>query len=302
MGKSYSITAEDAGKRIDAFVSQVTDLSRSAAANLTEEGHIQVNGKAVKKNYKLACGDVVEVTLPEIKPLDAQPQEMELDIVYEDSSVIVINKPKGLVVHPAPGNEDHTLVNGLLAHCSDLSGIGGVARPGIVHRIDKETSGLLIVAKNDDAHKRLSAQLKDRSLSRTYHAVVLGCLKQDEGTIEAPLDRSPKDRKKMAVVAGGRHAVTHYEVLARYPGYTYVKCKLETGRTHQIRVHMAYIGHPIAGDVVYGNKSDKSGLVGQCLHAAQLVFIHPATGQPMTVEAPLPDYFSAFLHKLEKMS
>lgn len=302
MEKNFKVTEADTGKRIDAYVAQVAELSRSAGANLADGGHITVNGKAVKKNYKLGLGDVVCIAMPEVQPLDAQPQQMELDIVYEDSDVIVLNKPKGLVVHPAPGNRDNTLVNGLLAHCTDLSGIGGVARPGIVHRIDKDTSGLLIVAKNDGAHAGLSAQLKDRSLSRTYHAIVVGNLKQDTGTIEAPLDRSPKDRKKMAVVPGGRMAVTHYTVLARYPGYTYIQCKLETGRTHQIRVHMAHIGHPIAGDKVYGNKGDKSGLASQCLHAAELRFVHPTAGELVTVCAPLPQYFQDFLRKLETMN
>ncbi|MBR5266161.1 MAG: RluA family pseudouridine synthase, partial [Clostridia bacterium] len=247
-------------------------------------------------------GDVVEITMPELKPYEAIPQKMDLDIRYEDKDVLVINKPKGMVVHPAPGNEDGTLVNALLDYCKeDLSGIGGVQRPGIVHRIDKETSGLLIVAKNDMAHRHLSDQLKTRTLSRKYYALVLGNIKEDSGTIDAPIGRSLKDRKKMAIIANGRDAVTHFRVLARYVGYTLVECKLQTGRTHQIRVHMAHIHHPIAGDNVYGNKTDKSGIDGQCLHAKELEFIHPATEENIHVECPLPEYFETFLKKLKPL-
>ena len=292
-----------AGKRIDAFIAEnVENMSRNACVNLIEEGNITVNGKNIKKNYKVAEGDVVEITMPELKPYEAIPQKMDLDIRYEDKDVLVINKPKGMVVHPAPGNEDGTLVNALLDYCKeDLSGIGGVQRPGIVHRIDKETSGLLIVAKNDMAHRHLSDQLKTRTLSRKYYALVLGNLKEDSGTIDAPIGRSLKDRKKMAIIANGRDAVTHFRVLARYVGYTLVECKLQTGRTHQIRVHMAHIHHPIAGDNVYGNKTDKSGIDGQCLHAKELEFIHPATEENIHVECPLPEYFEAFLKKLKPL-
>ena len=297
------VDALNAGKRIDAYIAEnVENMSRSACVNLIEEGNITVNGKKIKKNYKVSEGDSIEITMPELKPYEALPQKMDLDIRYEDKDVLVINKPKGLVVHPAPGNEDGTLVNALLDYCKeDLSGIGGVQRPGIVHRIDKETSGLLIVAKNDMAHRHLSDQLKTRTLSRRYYALVLGNIKEDSGTIDAPIGRSLKDRKKMAIIANGRDAVTHFRVLARYVGYTLVECKLQTGRTHQIRVHMAHIQHPIAGDNVYGNKTDKSGIDGQCLHAKELEFIHPATGENVHVECPLPEYFETFLKKLKPL-
>ena len=297
------VDALNAGKRIDAYIAEnVENMSRSGCVNLIEEGNITVNGKKIKKNYKVSEGDSVEITMPELKPYEALPQKMDLDIRYEDKDVLVINKPKGLVVHPAPGNEDGTLVNALLDYCKEeLSGIGGVQRPGIVHRIDKETSGLLIVAKNDMAHRHLSDQLKTRTLSRRYYALVLGNIKEDSGTIDAPIGRSLKDRKKMAIIANGRDAVTHFRVLARYVGYTLVECKLQTGRTHQIRVHMAHIHHPIAGDNVYGNKTDKSGIDGQCLHAKELEFIHPVTGENVHVECPLPEYFETFLKKLKPL-
>ena len=297
------VDALNAGKRIDAYIAEnVENMSRSGCVNLIEEGNITVNGKKIKKNYKVSEGDSIEITMPELKPYEALPQKMDLDIRYEDKDVLVINKPKGLVVHPAPGNEDGTLVNALLDYCKeDLSGIGGVQRPGIVHRIDKETSGLLIVAKNDMAHRHLSDQLKTRTLSRRYYALVLGNIKEDSGTIDAPIGRSLKDRKKMAIIANGRDAVTHFRVLARYVGYTLVECKLQTGRTHQIRVHMSHIHHPIAGDYVYGNKTDKSGIDGQCLHAKELEFIHPATGENVHVECPLPEYFETFLKKLKPL-
>ena len=243
------------------------------------------------------------MNVPEMLIPDIKPENISLDILYEDEDVIVVNKPKGMVVHPAPGNPDGTVVNAVLYHCGDsLSGIGGAFRPGIVHRIDKDTSGLLIIAKNDRAHLYLSEQLKDHTLSRTYEAVVIGNLKEEQGTVDAPLGRSPKDRKKMAIVPDGRRAVTHWEVIARYPGYTHVRCKLETGRTHQIRVHMASLGHPIAGDEVYGPSKSKVDLGGQCLHARQLTFLHPADGQPRLVESELPAYFRQFLDKLEKLS
>ena len=292
--------AEDRGRRLDQFLADgVEELTRSAAQRLAEEQRVLLDGRPLKKNYKITGGETLEVSLPDPEPIDAVPQDIPLDIVYEDGDVLVINKPKGMVVHPAPGNPDGTVVNAVLYHCgSSLSGIGGAFRPGIVHRIDKDTSGLLIVAKNDRAHLCLSAQLKDHTLARTYEAVVIGTLKEDRGTVDAPLDRSPKDRKKMAVVPGGRRAVTHYEVLARYPGYTHVRCRLETGRTHQIRVHMASLGHPVAGDTVYGPAKQKYDLQGQCLHARELTFLHPADGRKMHLKCELPGYFTDFLNKL----
>jgi len=296
------VPEQQAGQRLDSFLPQVLEgMTRSAAQKLLEDGGVCCGGKVLKKNYKLVGGEVLDVTLPELRPATAEAQDIPLDIVYEDDSVIVINKPRGMVVHPAAGNPDGTVVNALLAYCSDsLSGIGGELRPGIVHRIDKDTSGLLIVAKNDSAHQHLSAQLKDRSLSRTYEAVVCGNLREDSGTVNASIGRSTKDRKKMAVVADGREAVTDYQVIARYDGFTHVRCKLRTGRTHQIRVHMAHLGHPVAGDPVYGPKHDKTGLEGQCLHARQLQFIHPDTGEKIVLECPLPAYFTAFLEKIGK--
>ncbi len=293
---------EDKGRRLDQFLTeQLEELTRSAAQRLCDEEQVCLRGKALKKNYKLNGNECLEVTLPDSEPIDAIPQNIPLDIAYEDDDLMVINKPKGMVVHPAPGNPDGTVVNAVLYHCGEsLSGIGGAFRPGIVHRIDKDTSGLLIIAKNDRAHLFLSEQLKDHTLSRTYEAVVIGALKEDTGTVDAPLGRSPKDRKKMAIVPDGRRAVTHYEVIARYPGFTHVRCRLETGRTHQIRVHMASLGHPIAGDTVYGPAKGLPGLEGQCLHARQLCFLHPADGQPRLVESDLPGYFTDFLKKLEK--
>jgi len=297
-------TPEDKGCRLDQFLSdRLEELTRSAAQRLLEEGQVLLGDKPLKKNYKLTGGETLRVDLPDPEPIDAVPQNIPLDIAYEDDDLLVINKPKGMVVHPAPGNPDGTVVNAVLYHCGDsLSGIGGAFRPGIVHRIDKDTSGLLIIAKNDKAHLYLSEQLKDHTLSRTYEAVVIGNLKEDKGTVDAPLGRSPKDRKKMAIVSDGRRAVTHYEVIGRYPGYTHVRCKLETGRTHQIRVHMASLGHPIAGDEVYGPSKSKVDLGGQCLHARQLSFLHPADGQPRLVESELPAYFRDFLDKLGRMS
>ena len=297
-------TPEDKGCRLDQFLSdRLEELTRSAAQRLLEEGQVLLGDKPLKKNYKLTGGETLRVDLPDPEPIDAVPQNIPLDIAYEDDDLLVINKPKGMVVHPAPGNPDGTVVNAVLYHCGDsLSGIGGAFRPGIVHRIDKDTSGLLIIAKNDKAHLYLSEQLKDHTLSRTYEAVVIGNLKEDKGTVDAPLGRSPKDRKKMAIVPDGRRAVTHYEVIGRYPGYTHVRCKLETGRTHQIRVHMASLGHPIAGDEVYGPSKSRVDLGGQCLHARQLSFLHPADGQPRLVESELPAYFRDFLDKLGRMS
>ena len=297
--------ADISGERLDAFLARVAEgLTRSAAQRLIEEGCVMRNGRPGKKNDKLNTGDEVSVTLPEVKPVDIAPKDIPLDIVYEDDDVLVINKPKGLVVHPAAGHQDDTLVNGLLFSRADqLSGINGELRPGIVHRIDKDTSGLLAVAKNDLAHTVLASQLKDHSMARTYEAIVCGNLKEDSGTVDAPIGRHPTDRKKMCVTArGGKSAVTHWEVVARYRGYTHVRCRLETGRTHQIRVHMAHIGHPILGDTVYGRKKPELGQDTQCLHAGILCFSHPRDGHPVMVMAQLPAYFQEVLEKLARMS
>lgn len=295
-------TEQGKHKRLDAFLAEnVEGVSRAAAAKLIESGAVLVNGKAAAKSCKLTGAETVEVSLPEPEPIDAVPQDIPLDVVYEDADVIVVNKPSGLVVHPAPGHPDGTLVNALLYHCGDsLSGVGGALRPGIVHRIDRDTSGLIIAAKNDAAHQSLAAQLKDHTLARTYECVVVGNLRDDSGMVDAPIARDPRDRKRMAVVTGGREAVTHWEVIARYPGYTHVRCRLETGRTHQIRVHMAYIEHPILGDTVYGAKKPVPGLTGQCLHAVGLRFAHPRTGEVVELSCPLPDEFTAMLKKLDE--
>ena len=293
---------ESKNQRLDAFLASSLDgLTRSQATRLIESGEVAVNGRAVSKSYKLAGGEDIAVTLPEPEPVEAVPQDIPLDVVYEDADVIVVNKPSGMVVHPAPGHPDGTLVNALLHHCvGTLSGIGGALRPGIVHRIDRDTSGLIIAAKNDAAHQYLSAQLADHTLARTYECIVVGALREDRGTVDAPIARHPTDRKRMAVVAGGREAVTHWEVIARYPGYTHVRCRLETGRTHQIRVHMAYIGHPILGDTVYGAKKEVPGLTGQCLHAVGLRFLHPRTHEVVELSCPLPDEFTRMLQKIRK--
>ena len=290
---------EDAGQRVDAWLAaNLEDVTRSAAQRLLEEGRVTCGGKALAKNYKLNGTETVEVCLPDPEPVDVLPQDIPLDVVYEDADVIVVNKPKGLVVHPAPGHPDGTLVNALLHHCGDsLSGIGGELRPGIVHRIDRDTSGLIIAAKNDSAHQKLAAQLQDHTLARIYHCIVTGNLREDSGTVSAPIGRHPVDRKKMAVVANGRPAVTHWTVLERFPGFTYVECRLETGRTHQIRVHMAHIGHPILGDTVYGNKKPVPGLQGQCLHAVGLRFLHPRTGEMVELSCGLPEEFRTQLQK-----
>ena len=300
MTRELTAATEHAGVRLDAFLSADGALTRSQAARLIAEGRVRVNGKPAAKSARLSGGETVTVDVPQLRETALPPQDIPLDVVYEDDDVIVVNKPTGLVVHPAPGHPDGTLVNALLHHCGDsLSGIGGEKRPGIVHRIDRDTSGLIIAAKNDAAHLALSAQLKDHSLSRTYECLVTGNMKQDSGTVDAPIGRSSADRKKMAVVPTGRRAVTHWEVVARYPGVTHLRCRLETGRTHQIRVHMAYIGHPILGDTVYGAKKPVPGLTGQCLHAAGLRFVHPRTGDPVELHCPLPPEFTAMLQKLQ---
>ena len=299
-----TLYADIPGERLDAFLARsVPELTRSAAQKLLEQGAVLRCGKPGKKNDKLNMGDRIDVTIPEPKEVDIQPTEMALDIVYEDEDVVVVNKPKGLVVHPAAGHQDDTLVNGLLyAMGDDLSGINGELRPGIVHRIDKDTSGLLAVAKNDFAHRILASQLKDHTMARTYEAIVCGSFREDSGTVNAPIGRHPSDRKKMCVTErNSKEAVTHWEVVARYRGYTHVRCRLETGRTHQIRVHMAHIGHPILGDTIYGHKKTELGQDSQCLHAGALCFRHPRDERPVMVFAPLPEYFEQVLEKLRKM-
>ena len=301
MNNTIVIIAQESADRIDALLAQnVPGLTRSAAQRLLDAGAVSVDGRTVKKNYKCSAGERIELSLPETQETELSPQDIPLDIVYEDEDVVVVNKPRGMVVHPAPGHPDGTLVNALMHHCGDsLSGVGGEKRPGIVHRIDKDTSGLLIAAKNDNAHLKLSAQLSDRSLSRVYEAVVRGSFREDRGTVDAPVGRHPTDRKKMAVTdKNSRAAVTHWEVIARYRGYTHIRCRLETGRTHQIRVHMAHIGHPLLGDHVYGAPGPDKGLEGQCLHARELKFIHPRTGEPVHIQTELPPYFLDVLKKL----
>lgn len=301
MTRELTAATEHAGVRLDAFLSADGALTRSQAARLIAEGRVRVNGKPAAKSARLSGGETVTVDVPQLRETALPAQDIPLDVVYEDDDVIVVNKPTGLVVHPAPGHPDGTLVNALLHHCGDsLSGIGGEKRPGIVHRIDRDTSGLIIAAKNDAAHLALSAQLKDHSLSRTYECLVTGNMKQDSGTVDAPIGRSSADRKKMAVVPTGRRAVTHWEVVARYPGVTHLRCRLETGRTHQIRVHMAYIGYPILGDTVYGAKKEVPGLTGQCLHAVGLRFLHPRTHEVVELSCPLPEEFTRMLQKIRK--
>ncbi len=299
-----TLYADIPGERLDAFLARACpELSRSAAQRLIDEGCITRNGKTPKKNDRLNEGDKITVEIPEPRAVEIVPKPIPLEIVYEDEDVIVINKPKGLVVHPAAGHQDDTLVNGLLfAKSGELSGINGELRPGIVHRIDKDTSGLLAVAKNDLAHTVLASQLKDHSMSRTYEAIVCGNLKEDSGTVDAPIGRHPTDRKKMCVTPrNSKNAVTHWEVIARFRGYTHIRCQLKTGRTHQIRVHMAHIGHPILGDTVYGRKKPELGQDSQCLHAGTLCFSHPRDGHPVIVHAQLPEYFRTVLEKLSKM-
>ena len=313
----FTVDADSVGERIDKFISEAVGVSRSLVSKLIENGSVSVNGKSAAKNYKLRANDTLEVVFPEPEPDEALPEDIPLDIIYEDSDIIVINKPKGMIVHPATGIYTGTLVNALLYHCKDsLSGIGGVIRPGIVHRIDKDTSGLLVVAKNDEAHIALSEQLKTHTVSRIYHAIALGNIKDDCGTVNKPIGRHPTERKKMAVILdpsrAAREAITHYEVIGRFATptgrFTYVKCKLETGRTHQIRVHMASIGHPLLGDGVYGGQGTKfestsaSLISGQCLHAKELELIHPRTGEKMHFECDLPENFAAVIEKLEKIS
>ncbi len=291
---------ETSPKRMDTFVSFGAEVSRNRACELLEDGLVLVNGAKATKKTKLKIGDRIEITLPDPVEYEALPQDIPLDIVYEDDDLLVVNKPKGMVVHPAAGNYTDTLVNALLFHCKDsLSGINGVMRPGIVHRIDKNTSGLLMVAKNDNSHNFLAEQIKEHSFKREYEAVVYGNVKTDSGTINAPIARHPVKRKQMAVSTGGRDAVTHYEVLERFEGFTHLRLRLETGRTHQIRVHMAYLGHPVAGDDVYGPKKVITSLNGQCLHAKVLGFIHPSTKEYMEFDSQLPEYFKGFLKKLK---
>lgn len=305
MNTILELEPTEEGLRLDVFLAgALPGLSRSGVQRLMEAGQVTLEGKALKKNARTALGEVYRVEISEPEEAGLTPQDIPLDVRYEDGDLLVINKPRGMVVHPAPGHPDGTLVNALLYHCGEsLSGIGGVARPGIVHRIDKDTSGLLIVAKNDFAHQGLSEQLKDHSLFREYEAVVIGNLKEDAGTVNAPIGRHPTDRQRMAVTEkGSRPAVTHWRVLERWGDYTHILCKLETGRTHQIRVHMAYLGHPLLGDLTYGRKKPEKGLSGQFLHARRLRFFHPRTGEEIVVEAPLPEELQAVLKKLGESS
>ena len=294
-------TIEKGGERIDKYLSeQLEDMTRSHIQKLIKENMVRVNGMAVKSNFKLSASDQIEVEIPELKEPDILPENIPLDILYEDQDILVVNKPKGMVVHPAPGHYTGTLVNAIMYHCKDnLSGINGVLRPGIVHRIDMDTTGSLLICKNDRAHQALAEQLKEHSITRKYHAIVHGRLKEDEGTIDKPIGRHPIDRKKMSVhCTNGREAITHYRVLKRFQQFTYIECQLETGRTHQIRVHMSSIGHPILGDQVYGPAKCPYKLQGQTLHAKVLGITHPITGEYMEFDAPLPDYFQALLEKM----
>ena len=299
----YLVVENDGGERIDRYLADnLTDKSRSYLQKLIKDGKVKVNGKPVKANYRLVFDDQVEIFMPEIKEPDIEPENIPLDILYEDKDVLLVNKPKQMVVHPAPGHYSGTLVNAIMYHCGhELSGINGVMRPGIVHRIDMDTTGSLVICKNDTAHQSLSDQLKEHSINRIYEAIVHGNIKQDEGTVNAPIGRHPTDRKKMSIHAkNGREAITHYKVLERFGNYTHIQCKLETGRTHQIRVHMSSIGHPLVGDAVYGPaKCPFPNLQGQTLHAKTLGFIHPATNEYLEVNAPLPEYFVALINKLK---
>ena len=301
----HILLCEQSGIRVDKYIAESSiGLSRSAAVQLIENSLVTVGSKTVSKKYKLSAGEKVCVKIPDPVPYEAKAENIPLDIVYEDSDLLVVNKEKGMVVHPAAGNYDGTLVNALLYHCGNsLSGINGVLRPGIVHRIDKDTSGLLIVAKNDSAHSFLAEQIKEHSFTREYEAVVFGNIKNDKGTVDAPIGRNPNDRKKMCITEkNSKRAVTHYEVIERFKGYTHIRCILETGRTHQIRVHMASLGHPVSGDPVYGVKNEKPGFTGQCLHAKKIGFIHPKTGKYMEFDSQLPPYFEKFLTKLRNIS
>lgn len=306
MSQTIQISVEEEGLRADKLLAAaLEDMTRSAIQNLMEEGRVTCRGKVLTKSTKLKIGDQIQVELPEVRPLEVLPENIPLEVVYEDDDLLVVNKPKGLVVHPAPGHESGTLVNALLYHCGDsLSGINGVARPGIVHRIDKDTSGLLMVAKNDFAHTRLAQQIQEHSFTREYSAVVYGSIKDETRKVDAPIGRHPTDRKKMAVLpysSTARNAVTHFWVVKRFEGFTQLRLQLETGRTHQIRVHMAYMGHPVAGDPVYGPKKVITSLGGQCLHAGKIGFIHPRSGEYMEFEAPLPAYFTGFINKLKEV-
>lgn len=311
MKKTLTVTDEQAGKRTDVLLSEVLGITRSSAERLIESKNVHIDGRSVTKSLKVSVGQSFEIEIPDPEPSEAVPEDIPLDIIYEDDDLIVINKPKGTVVHPAPGNTSGTLVNALLYHCgSTLSGVGGVIRPGIVHRIDKDTSGLLVVAKNDETHLALSEQLKTHTISRVYYAISVGNFGSETGTVNAPIGRHPTDRKKMAVIKSGKNAkeaITHYTVLEHFSGFTYIKCRLETGRTHQIRVHMSYIGHPLMGDTVYGGGKtkfevcNKALLSGQCLHAGELEFIHPRSRALMHFEAPFPPYFLELLEKLRKL-
>jgi 23S rRNA pseudouridine1911/1915/1917 synthase len=307
MNKLFTVMPEDAGRRLDQYLSESCELTRSAIQKLCDEGLVLRCGKIAIKNEKIKAGDLIEVEIPDPEPTEAIPENIPIEIVYEDSDLLVVNKPKGMVVHPAPGNYTGTLVNALLYHCGDsLSGINGVIRPGIVHRIDKDTSGLLIVAKNDKSHLSLAEQISTHSFLRSYEAVAVGRFRDEKGTVHAPIGRHPSDRKKMAIVSDGRDAITHWQVLTQYVGYTHVKCVLETGRTHQIRVHLSTIGHPLFCDPVYGGghtnmeKQMSSIIAGQCLHARTIGFVHPITGRDMYFESDLPDYFISLLKKLEE--
>ncbi|MFS8629760.1 MAG: RluA family pseudouridine synthase [Bacillales bacterium] len=294
----HIIREHEVNQRIDKVIAELNDdWSRTQVQQWIKEGHVLVNGEKTKANYKACLNDVVEINIPEPEILDVEPEEMDLDIYYEDRDIIVVNKPKGMVVHPGPGHFRGTLVNGLLAHCKDLSGINGVLRPGIVHRLDKDTSGLLVAAKNDKAHEELAKQLSEKTMVRKYQALVHGVIPHDIGTIDAPIGRDPKNRQQMAVVDNGKPSVTHFRVLERFKEFTFIECRLETGRTHQIRVHMRYIGYPIAGDPKYGPKKTLD-LDGQALHAGVLGFVHPRTGEYMEFEAPLPRYFEELLTRL----